>query len=170
VSRSMERLSLVVLIVFFIRPTHATTISPAYAVWESSCSTGSCMTQPSPHAGDIERSTLAGIASLTSQSPVIVVRCTERIYTCGVLPFRSGTSKIALTFSSRTWSHGFHADATLGCLTFDCPRWDAVADVEAASTGVPEPGTIMLFMTGVAVLLTRCRWLGPREIRLFCLR
>ena len=155
-SPSMERLQLLVLIAFFTLPSQASTIDSTYAGWpESRCLTSACLTHRSPHQEGVERGAFPGVSSERSQLPVVLVRCTERIYTCAVMPFGSGAAKVALIFASSEKSRGSSPDAILGCLTSDCPRWDVETDMEEASTGVPEPGTIMLFVTGMAALLTR---------------
>ncbi len=151
-SPSMERFALF-LTLFFAHLVHAEAIAPADAIHDQlGCSGSTCISQASPHSDDGERGPIEGLLSSANQVPVILATCSERIFTCGVIPFGRGAARVALTLDNHTRGRG-SPDAVLGCPNTDCPDWPTVAEAEAASTDIPEPGTMVLSLTGLMALL-----------------
>jgi len=167
VSPAVERLALCALIMFFISPAHAGSIGPGATIHgRLGCSDRECLAfgWTAPRFESLGVGDFASLIATKNLSPVVTATCSERVFTCGIISFGRDQAKLALTLDNHPETVPSGAtDAFLGCRSGECPAWDVSAEVDVASADVPEPGTMLLLSTGLALLTRRKRRPSPKN-------
>jgi len=173
VRTSMKMFVLGMVIVLCMAAANASSIDPGIIIRDPiGCPTGNCVPVtglsfsfgvPSSGFGVLHFLNASGVTwtSLIFTEvgvAAINVTCSSDVYSCSVVSFGQNGAKIVLTAVNGLPGilNGRSFEIVLGCKNGDCPAWPGGLDFSAlANSTVPEPGTMVLLLTGVGAICSR---------------